>query len=52
MTDSFSVAVQVLEQWGAQVTPISTSDKDESDWLATFDNFRLLVEEKIKLENK
>jgi hypothetical protein len=50
MTDTFSVAAQVLEQWGATVTPIPTSHKDESDWLAQFGNYRLLVEEKTKIE--
>ncbi|KPF41869.1 hypothetical protein IP87_19910 [beta proteobacterium AAP121] len=34
------------------MTPIRTSDKDESDWLATFGDFRLLVEEKTKIENE
>ena len=52
MTDTFSVAAQVLQQWGAHVTPIRTSYKDESDWLAAFGHFRLLVEEKTKLENE
>ncbi|MFQ3593594.1 MAG: hypothetical protein SNJ82_10490 [Gemmataceae bacterium] len=52
MTSSFSVADQVLRQWGAHVVPIRTSAKDESDWLAVFGEFRLLVEEKIKLENE
>jgi hypothetical protein len=52
MTDTFSVVSQVLQQWGAQVTPIRTSDKNESDWLATFGDFRLLVEEKTKLESE
>jgi hypothetical protein len=51
MTDTFSIAAQVLEHWGAKVTSISTSHKDESDWLAAFGDFRLLVEEKTKLEN-
>ena len=50
MTEAFSIAAQVLEQWGAKVTPIPTSYKDESDWLAQFDGYRLLVEEKTKFE--
>lgn len=50
MTDTFSVAAQVLEQWGATVTSIPTSHKDESDWLAQFGTYRLLVEEKTKIE--
>lgn len=51
MTDTDSVAAQVLEQWGAKVSPIQTSDKDESDWLAEFGDYRLLVEEKTKFED-
>lgn len=50
MTNTLSVAAQVLEQWGARVTPIETSHKEESDWLAEFGTYRLLVEEKMKLE--
>lgn len=51
MTNNVSVAAQVLEQWGATVTPIQTSHKDESDWLAEFGDYRVLVEEKTKLES-
>lgn len=51
MTNNISVAAQVLEQWGATVTPIQTSHKDESDWLAEFGDYRVLVEEKTKLES-
>lgn len=51
MTNNVSIAAQVLEQWGATVTPIQTSQKDESDWLAEFGDYRILVEEKTKLEN-
>lgn len=51
MTNNFSIAAQVLEQWGARVTPIQTSQKDESDWLAEFGNYRVLVEEKTKFED-
>ena len=47
----FSVAKQVLEQLGACVTPVETSQKNESDWLVEFGDFRLLVEEKTKLED-
>lgn len=50
MTETFSLAARVLEQWGAKVTPIPTSHKDESDWLAQFGDYRLLVEEKTKVE--
>ena len=51
MTSTTSVAAQILELWGATVTPIQTSQKDESDWLAEFGSYRILVEEKTKLEN-
>lgn len=50
MTTTISIAAQVLEQWGARVTPIETSQKGESDWLAEFGTYRLLVEEKTKFE--
>lgn len=46
-----SLAKIILSMWGAEVNPIPTSDKKESDWLAILDGFRLLVEEKTKLEN-
>jgi len=48
---NFSVATQVLEQWGAKVTPIKTSEKKETDWLAEFGPYQLLIEEKIKFED-
>lgn len=51
MTNSVSIAAHVLTQWGATITPIQTSQKDETDWLAAFGSYRLLVEEKTKLEN-
>ncbi len=47
----FSIAKQVLELWGASAEEIPTSAKEESDWLATLGGFRLLIEEKTKLEN-
>lgn len=50
MSNQF-IAHAVLSQWGATVEPIATSEKEESDWLATLDGFRLLVEEKTKLED-
>lgn len=50
MATNFSIAAQVLEQWGATVTPIPTSGKDESDWLAQFGDYRLLIEEKTKID--
>jgi hypothetical protein len=46
-----STANLVLTLIGAVVEEISTSHKEESDWLATLDGFSLLVEEKTKLEN-
>ncbi|WP_295942641.1 hypothetical protein [uncultured Xanthomonas sp.] len=46
-----SIAETILKHWGATVEPVPTSQKEESDWLATLDGFRLLIEEKTKLEN-
>src|SRR5439155_14516281 len=46
-----SVATQVLEAWGAKVTSLSTSFKEESDLLAELDGVRLLVEEKTKFDD-
>lgn len=37
--------------WGANVTPIPTSSKEESDLLVEYPGLRLLVEEKTKLED-
>ena len=48
---SQSIAEMVLKGWGAEVQEIPTSTKNESDWLATVDGFRLLVEEKTKFES-
>lgn len=48
---SISIAETILKHWGASVDPVPTSEKEESDWLATLDGFRLLIEEKTKLEN-
>jgi hypothetical protein len=48
----FSVAQQVLVAWGASAEEIPTSSAEESDWLAELMGFRLLVEEKTKLENR
>lgn len=48
---SISIAEAILKHWGASVDPVPTSQKEESDWLATLDGFRLLIEEKTKLEN-
>lgn len=46
-----SIAQAVFEQWGAAPVEIATSAAEESDWLATLGGFRLLAEEKTKLEN-
>lgn len=46
-----SLARQVLELMGGTVTEIPTSSAEESDWLATFDGFDILIEEKTKFEN-
>ena len=51
MKEPPSIATQVLEAWGAKVTPLSTSSKDESDLLAELDRVRLLVEEKTKFDD-
>ena len=48
---SISIAEAILKHWGASVDPVPTSEKKESDWLATLGGFRLLIEEKTKLEN-
>lgn len=37
--------------WGANVTPIPTSSKEESDLLVEYPGLRLLVEEKTKFED-
>jgi len=41
----------VLDAWGASTEELPTSNKEESDWLATLGGFRLLIEEKTKLED-
>jgi hypothetical protein len=51
MSLEFSVARQVLDAWGASTEEIPTSSAEESDWLASLEGFRLLVEEKDKFEN-
>jgi hypothetical protein len=48
---NISIAEAILKHWGASVYPVPTSQKEESDWLATLEGFRLLIEEKTKLEN-
>jgi hypothetical protein len=51
MNEPLSIATQVLESWGAKVTPLATSAKDEADLIAELDGVRLLVEEKTKFDN-
>ena len=50
MTET-SIAQTVLEAWDASAEEVPTSNKEESDWLATLGGFRLLIEEKTKLED-
>lgn len=50
MTDAPSIARQVLETWGASVVSVSTSLKEEADFLAELGGVRLLIEEKTKFE--
>jgi hypothetical protein len=47
----FSIAEQVLAQWGSSAEKLPTSKKEESDWLAVLGGFRLLIEEKTKFDN-
>lgn len=51
MPENFSIAMQVLETWGATVVQLPTSAKEECDWLAQLDGCRLIVEEKIKFDD-
>jgi hypothetical protein len=46
-----SYARLLLEHWGIGVADIPTSDKEESDFLATFGPAKVLIEEKTKLED-
>jgi hypothetical protein len=46
-----SIAAQVFATWGARARQLATSTKEETDWLVELDGFRLLVEEKDKLED-
>lgn len=41
----------LLEHWGVSVRDIPTSYKKESDFLAMFDNCKVLIEEKTKLDD-
>lgn len=51
MSDQPSIAMQVMQIWGATVTQLPTSSKDECDLLAALDGVHLLVEEKTKLDD-
>lgn len=51
MSEVPSIATQILGLWGAKVTPLPTTSKDECDLLAKLDGVRLLVEEKTKLDD-
>jgi hypothetical protein len=46
-----SIAVQALISMGGVVEPVPTSTVEESDWLADFSGYRILVEEKDKLDD-
>jgi hypothetical protein len=48
---NIAIAEIIFKLWGASVAPVPTSEKEESDWLATLGGFRLLIEEKTKFEN-
>ncbi len=51
MAEEDSIAAQAFAAWGATAQRQPTSSKEETDWLVELDGFRLLVEEKDKLEN-
>lgn len=51
MSDQPSIAKQVMQMWGATVSQVPTSSKDECDLVAELDGVRLLVEEKTKLDD-
>jgi len=46
-----SYAKHILEHWDVPVFDIPTSEEDESDFIATFNSCKVLIEEKIKLDN-
>jgi len=48
MAPSLSYARALLTHWGVPVEDISTSQKQEPDFLATFGGVRVLIEEKTK----
>lgn len=51
MAEEESLASHAFAAWGASAQRLPTSSKEETDWLVELDGFRLLVEEKNKLEN-
>jgi hypothetical protein len=46
-----SFATYVLKLWGAKVADVPTSDKEESDLLASLVDCRVLIEEKTKFDD-
>lgn len=46
-----SFAKQFLKRWGIAVSDIPTSAKEESDFLATFGTYKVLIEEKTKIDD-
>jgi hypothetical protein len=46
-----SIAAQALTSMGGVVEQVPTSAVEESDWLADFSGYRILVEEKVKLDD-
>lgn len=46
-----SYARLLLEHWGVVVDGIPTSDKEESDFLASFGTTKVLIEEEMKLDD-
>jgi hypothetical protein len=51
MSDTPSLAAFAFRSWGAVVEPLPESEKEESDWLATLEGCRLIVEEKTKFDD-
>ena len=47
-----TIAEQVLKLWGASIESLPTSSEEECDWRATLGGCRLLIEEKLKLDNQ
>ena len=50
-TPDDSIAAQALTAYGAVVQQVRTSAVEESDWLADFAGYRILVEEKDKFDD-